>query len=216
MLKAGAAAMLLPCAQGAGAVRRTPDFYLTRLAYESGDWEAAPKMAANVLAALDASTSSRVDPVERVVALGDTRMLGAPFCFFGGRKLVQFSAVERHNFERYVRAGGFVFVNNCAPAAGSVFASSFEAEMARLFGAQALQRVPSTHPLFASFYRFDGPPATSRELTSYSAPQPLRALFLGGRIRVLYSNKDYASEWADGVSGSLRFAINIIEYALGA
>lgn len=174
------------------------DFYLTRLAYESGDWERAPGMAAQVLAALHASGSVRVDPRERVAALADARMLAAPFCFLAGAKLVQFTAAERSHVERYVRGGGFLL----ADGSGALFARSFEAEMARLFGARALQPLAPAHPLFSSFYRLDA--------------HPLRALVQDGRIRVLYSNAGYAREWERGAQDSLRLAVNIIHHALGA
>ena len=51
----------------------------------------------------------------------------------------------------------------------------------------------------------------------------LRAIEFGGRIRVLYSNKDYGCEWDYDFRNkrwlaidNTRFAINIIQYALGA
>lgn len=209
---AGLGASLFPAAVRA----RSHDFYLTRLAYGSGDWEAAPGMAAHVLGALAAASTLRVDPVERVAALDDTRMLAAPFCFLGGSRLVQFSAVERRHFARYVGGGGFVFVDGCSHPGAGLFGHSFETEMARSFGAQALQRLPHGHPLYSSFYRFAGAPPTGRELAGAAPPRHLRGLAIDGRLRVLYSTKDYPCEWEGGAADSLRFAVNIIHYALGA
>ena len=197
-MKLGAGAMLLPAVP---ARARPFDFDLTRLAYESGDWDTAPGMAAAVLRALHASGSLKVDPAERVLALEDARMLGAPFCFLGGRKLAQFNAAERRHLERYVRGGGFLL----ADGSGPLFARSFRDEMARLFGAQALQALGHAHPLYStlcsSFYRLDPPHGFS-------------AVSFSGRIRVLYSNSGYARAWEAG--DSLRLAVNIIHYALGA
>lgn len=197
-MKLGAGAMLLPAAR---LDARPFDFYLTRLAYESGDWDTAPGMAASVLRALDASGSVRVDPAERVLALSDARILGAPFCFLGGRRLVQFSAAERRHLARYVRGGGFVL----ADGSGPLFARSFGEEMAHLFGAQALRPVAPAHPLYSSFYRLDAPHGRA-----------LHAASFGGRIRVLYSDSGYARAWEAGAPDSLRLAVNIIHYALGA
>jgi hypothetical protein len=214
---AGAMLSLMPPLARAATARRDHDFYFTRLAYGSGDWEAAPGMAAHVLRTLAAASTLRVDPLERVVALDDARMLAAPFCFLGGSKLVQFSAIERRHLERYVRGGGFLFVDGCGPGAGGLFARSFEAELARLFGARALQRLAPSHPLYSSFYRFDGAPPTGREPAGDgAAPRHLSALLAGDRVRVLYSNKNYPCEWEGGAADSLRFAVNIIHYALGA
>src|SRR5471032_1234541 len=89
------------------------DFYFTRLTYESGDWDVDIRMPSNVLNSLVEYTTLRVDPVERIVALSDPKMLEAPFCYFAGHKLVQFTPAERKNIERYVKGGGFLFVDDC-------------------------------------------------------------------------------------------------------
>jgi hypothetical protein len=140
------------------------DFWFTRLMYESGDWDVDQRMPRTLLDALLQYTELRVDPVEHVIPLADPRMLDAPFCYLSGHKLVEFSPEERRNFERYVRDGGFVFVDDCNHDIDGLFARSFEAEMARIFGGDALKKLPSRHPLYRSFFDFDGPPATGLEL----------------------------------------------------
>ena len=122
------------------------DFYFTRLMYESGDWDVDIRMPSNVLNSLVEYTTLRVDPAERVVALSDPKMLEAPFCYLAGHKLVQFTPAERKNFERYVRGGGFVFVDDCNHDIDGLFAKSFEAELARMFGPKALHKIPNNHP----------------------------------------------------------------------
>jgi len=104
------------------------DFYFTRLTYESGDWDVDVRMPSNVLNSLVEYTTLRVDPVERIVALSDPKMLEAPFCYFAGHKLVQFTAAERKNLERYIKGGGFLFVDDCNHDIDGLFAKSFEAE----------------------------------------------------------------------------------------
>jgi hypothetical protein len=89
------------------------DFYFTRLMYESGDWDVDIRMPSNVLNSLVEYTTLKVDPAERMVSLADPKMLEAPFCYLAGHKLVQFTPAERSNFERYVKGGGFVFVDDC-------------------------------------------------------------------------------------------------------
>ncbi|WUR12837.1 DUF4159 domain-containing protein [[Empedobacter] haloabium] len=202
------------------------DFYFTRLTYESGDWDVDIRMPSNVLHSLVEYTTLKVDTVERIVALSDPKMLEAPFCYLAGHKLVQFTAAERNNFERYVKGGGFVFVDDCNHDIDGLFAKSFEAEMARIFGAKALHRIPNTHPLYSCFFRFDGPPNTGMELNGWGddlVHEYLQAIEVKGRIGVLYSNKDYGCEWDYDFRNkrwlavdNTRFAVNIIQYALGA
>jgi hypothetical protein len=208
------------------AAARAYDFWFTRLKYNSGDWDVDPRMPANVLTALIDYTTLRVDPVERVVALSDPAMLKAPFCYLAGHRLVEFDAAERTNFIRYVRNGGFVFVDDCNHDIDGLFAKSFEAEMARCFGADALKKLPNDHPLYSAFFRFDGPPATSMELNGWGddlVHDYLKGITMGGRLGLLYSNKDYGCEWDYDwrnkrflAEDNTRFAVNIIMHALTA
>jgi hypothetical protein len=202
------------------------DFYFTRLVYESGDWDTDVRMPSNVLNSLVEYTTLRVDPVERVVPLADPKMLEAPFCYLAGHKLVQFSPAERKNFERYVKGGGFVFVDDCNHDIDGLFAKSFEAEVARSFGAKALHKIANNHAVYSSFFKFDGPPNTGVELNGWGddlVHDYLKAVEINGRVRLLYSNKDYGCEWDYDfrnkrwlVIDNTRFAVNIIQYALGA
>ncbi|MDQ2821225.1 MAG: DUF4159 domain-containing protein [Pseudomonadota bacterium] len=203
------------------------DFYFTRLTYESGDWDVDIRMPSNVLNSLVEYTTLRVDTVERMVALADAKMLEAPFVYLAGHKLVQFTPAERRNFEKYVRGGGFVFVDDCNHDIDGLFAKSFEAEMAKIFGPKALAKIPNNHPIYSSFFKFpEGPPNTGAELNGWGddlVHDYLKAIVFNGRIRVLYSNKDYGCEWDYDFRNkrflavdNTRFAVNIIQYALGA
>ena len=222
LLAAGIAAAALPAV-----ARGNPgyDFWFTRLKYESGDWDVDQRMPANIATALVDYTSLRVDPKEHVVELADPRMLLAPFCYLSGHKLVEFNPAERRNFERYVRNGGFVFVDDCNHDIDGLFAKSFERQMADIFGGDALRRLPGDHPLYSSFFRFpDGPPATSYELNGWGddlVHDYLRGIEVGGRLGVLYSNKDYGCEWDYDwrnkrflAEDNTKFAVNIVVYAL--
>jgi len=203
------------------------DFYFTRLMYESGNWDVDVRMPSNVLNSLVEYTTLRVDTLEHMVALSDPKMLQAPFCYLAGHKLVQFTPAERRNFEQYVRGGGFVFVDDCNHDIDGLFAKSFEAEMAKIFGLNALKKITNKHPLYSCFFKFeDGPPTTGMELNGWGddlVHEYLKAIEIGGRVRVLYSNKDYGCEWDYDFRNkrflavdNTRFAVNIIQYALGA
>lgn len=201
-----------------------PDFVFTRLSYESGDWNVDERAPSNILNALIEYTTLRVDLEERVVALADPAMLTAPFCYLAGRRLLRFTPTERDHFERYVRQGGFVFVDDCNHDIDGLFARSFEAQMAEIFGPDALQRIPGDHALYSSFFEFDGPPRTAQELNGWGddlVHEYLKAIEINGRIAVLYSNKDYGCEWDFDfrnkrfmVTDTTRFAVNIVVYAM--
>ena len=227
-LRMALAAALLPAA-----LRPTPataaapyDFWFTRLKYNSGDWDVDQRMPNNVLTSLIDYTNLRVDPKERIIALSDPAMLTAPFCYLAGHKLVEFDAAERQNFEKYVKNGGFVMVDDCNHDIDGLFAKSFEAEIVKIFGPKALQKLPKTHPIYSSFFKFDGPPATGLELNGWGddlVHDYLKGITLDGRLGLLYSNKDYGCEWDYDwknkrflAEDNTRFAVNIVMYALNS
>ena len=200
------------------------DFTFTRLKYDSGDWDVDERMPNNLLNSLIEYTTIRVDPEERVIALADPAMLDAPFCYLAGHKLVQFNDAERTNFERYVRNGGFVFVDDCNHDIDGLFALSFEKQIREIFGEDALAKLPADHPIYSSFFEFDGPPATSFELNGWGDDlihDYLRGIDIDGRTGLLYSNKDYGCEWDYDyrnkrwlAEDNTRFAVNVALYAL--
>ena len=169
LLAGGLAGAVLAQRRCARPARRAAyDFWFTRLKYDSGDWDVDQRMPANLLDSLIEYTTLRVDPEERVVAAGrSARCCDAPFCYLAGHKLVEFNAGRARNFERYVRNGGFVFVDDCNHDIDGLFAKSFEAQMAAIFGADALTKLPNNHPLYRSFFTFDGPPTTAFELNGW-------------------------------------------------
>jgi hypothetical protein len=217
-----AAAMMPAAARAAGPY----DFWFTRLKYNSGDWDVDQRMPNNVLTSLIDYTNLRVDPKERIIALADPAMLTAPFCYLAGHKLVEFDAAERRNFENYVNNGGFVMVDDCNHDIDGLFAKSFEAEITRIFGARALQKIPKTHPIYSSFFKFDGPPATGLELNGWGddlVHDYLKGITIDGRLGLLYSNKDYGCEWDYDwknkrflAEDNTKFAVNIVMYALNS
>jgi len=200
------------------------DFWFTRLRYDSGDWDVDQRTPSNIITSLIDYTTLRVDPKEHVVALSDPKMLTAPFCYMAGHKLVEFSPAERRNFERYVRNGGFVMVDDCNHDIDGLFARSFEAQMAKIFGPGAIRELPKSHGIYRSFFKFDGPPNTALELNGWGddlVHEYLKGIEVNGRLGVLYSNKDYGCEWDYDwrnkrflAEDNTKFAVNIVMYAL--
>ena len=203
-----------------------PDFTFTRLQYASGNWDVDQRMPSNLLDSLVLYTTLDVEPEERVLPLRDPAMLQAPFCYMAGHRLVQFDREERAHFERYVRNGGFVFADDCNHDIDGLFARSFEAQMAEIFGPDALRKIPNDHALYSAFFDFDGPPTTSFELNGWGddlVHDYLKAIEIDGRIAVLYSNKDYGCEWDYDyrnkrwlAEDNTKFGVNIVMYAMTA
>ena len=211
-----------------GRVRsETSEFFFTRLRYVSGDWDVDPRMPSNLINSLIEYTNIKVDLDEHVVDLDSTDVFRSPFCYLAGHKLVEFTQRERQHFETYVRRGGFVFVDDCNHDIDGLFARSFERQMAEIFGPQALQKLSNDHELYHAFFEFtEGPPPTSFELNGWGddlVHEYLKAIEIEGRVRVIYSNKDYGCEWDYDfrnkrwlAEDNTRFAVNLAVYAMTA
>jgi len=89
-----------------------------------------------------------------------------------------------------------------------------------------LAELPNDHPLYSAFFKFEGPPTTSHELNGWGdnlVHKHLLAVQRNGRIGVLYSSKDYSSEWNYHPESkrflsvdNTKFAVNLVVYALTA
>lgn len=202
-------------------------FTFTRLRYTSGDWDTDQRMPSNILNSLIEYTTIPINTQEKIIDLSSPEIFQSPFCYLSGHKLVQFNAAERTNFKQYVQNGGFIFADDCNHDIDGLFARSFEAQMASLFGPNALKKIPPTHPIYSSFFKFEkGPPNTAFELNGWGDDlihDYLKAIEINGRIAVLYSNKDYGCEWDYDfrnkrflAEDNTKFGVNIVLYAMGS
>ena len=204
---------------------RASEFVFARLRYDSGDWDYNPKVAANILNSIVEYTSIKVYGEEVVITADSDELLAFPFLFMTGHKLVRFSPPEREGLAKFVRQGGLLFSDDCNHDVAGLFAVSFEQEMRTIFpGPGTLDKLPRSHPLYRAFFEFDGPPQTAHELNGWGddlVHDYLRGVEHGGRLGVLYSNKDYGCEWDYDWRNkrfqrddNTRFGVNIVAYAM--
>ena len=211
------------------------EFVFARLRYNSGDWDYNSKVAANVLDAIVQYTTIPVYPEEIVITPDSEELLSFPFVFMTGHTLVRFNAAERQNLVDFVDNGGLLFSDDCNHDINGLYAKSFEAEMRRAFpGPKTLEKIPNTHPIFRSFFKFpDGPPQTSHALNGWGddiVHEYVRGIVARGgrggdvqrdRLGVLYSNKDYGCEWDYDwrnkrfrTEDNTKFAVNVAVYVM--
>jgi len=199
------------------------DFVFATVQYESGDWDSAPLLPANVIDSLARYTSLAVAPSGRIVSLGSDALMGYPLAFMTGHLPVRFTGQERQVLARYLERGGLLFVDDHNHDVDGVFHRTATEELQRVAG--RLVKLPNTHPVYSAHFRFpDGPPNTSHELNGWgdNLVHPyLMGAERGGRLAVLYSNKDYSSEWNFHPDNkrfyavdNTRFAVNLVVYAL--
>jgi hypothetical protein len=214
------------------AVTRTPTsdatavpFVFATVRYESGDWDSAPLVPNNLIHSLAQYTDLEVVPEGVVVDLASPRIFDHPFLYLTGHLPVFFNSAESQNLVDFVERGGFLFVDDHNHDIDGAFHRSVTSELQRIFGSDRWRAIPKDHELYSSFFTFDdGPPITGHELSGWGDGLIHRELFgitVDDRIGVLYSNKDYSSEWSYHSDNkrflavdNTRFGVNILIYAL--
>ncbi len=193
-------------------------------------FDSAAKAIPNLVDAVNALTGITAK-VDEHLFVDSQELFRTPFVYITAQEAFELTDREKTNLEKYMRQGGFVFADN---ANAVVEFSQAEASLRQIFrdalGSQGQFRpIPNTHPLYHTFYDFDGPPVGS-ELDVPSDQEQwsisyrivaqhsyhLEGVFLGDRLVALYSDKGYVHKWAEnyGNEPQLRFGINVVVFAL--
>lgn len=191
--------------------------------YDSGDWDSAAMVPANLIDSVARYTSVDVAPTGAIVPLGSRDLFKYPLVYLTGHLPVRFSDVERSTLREYCRRGGLLFVDDHNHDIDGEFHRTAWEEIARTVG--PLVDLPNDHDLYRAFFVFqDGPPTTSHELNGWGdnlVHKHLQCVMQDGRIAVLYSSKDYSSEWNYHPDNkrflsvdNTRFGVNVVVYAL--
>jgi hypothetical protein len=198
-------------------------FVFATARYQSGDWDSAPLVPANLIDSVARYTSLDVLPTGVIVPLDSAELFEYPLLYLTGHLPVRFTNVERANVQKFLDRGGMLFVDDHNHDTGGVFYRTATEEITKTAG--KLVDLPNTHELYSCFFKFaDGPPTTSHELNGWGdnlVHKNLQAVMRGNRIEVLYSSKDYSSEWGYHPDtkrfqaiDNTKFGVNIIVYAL--
>jgi hypothetical protein len=191
--------------------------------YESGDWDSAPLVPPNLIDSIARYTSIDVAPTGVIVPLSSPDLGRHPLLYLTGHLPVRFTDAERTRLRTYLERGGMLFADDHNHDIDGAFHKTLTEEIARTIG--PLVELPNTHPLYTAFFAFpDGPPTTSHELNGWGdnlVHKHLLAVLRHDRIVVLYSNKDYSSEWSYHPDNkrfqsvdNTKFGVNIVVYAL--
>lgn len=199
------------------------EFVWATAQYDSGDWDSAAMVPANLIDSIARYTSVDVAPTGAIVPLGSRDLFKYPLVYLTGHLPVRFSEVERTTVREYCRRGGMLFVDDHNHDIDGEFHRTAWEEIARAVG--PLVDLPNDHELYRAFFVFpDGPPTTSHELNGWGdnlVHKQLQCVMRDGRIAVLYSSKDYSSEWNYHPDNkrflsvdNTRFGVNVVVYAL--
>jgi hypothetical protein len=202
--------------------RRIP-FVFATAQYESGDWDSAPLVPANIIDSIARYTNIPVAPQGIIVPLSSEEVFHSPLLYLTGHLPVRFTPKESDVMLAYVNRGGLLFIDDHNHDVDGPVPKSVVEELRRIFG--ALVPLPNSHALYHAFFTFEnGAPTTSHELNGWGdnlVHDHLLAVLHHNRIGVLYSNKDYSSEWSYHPDNkrfqsvdNTKFAVNLVVYAL--
>jgi hypothetical protein len=198
-------------------------FVFATAKYASGDWESAPSLPESVIDAVVRYTTIDIAPTGVYVDLSSHELFNFPFVWMTGHLPVRFTDEERRNVKQYVERGGLLMIDDHNHDITGQFHKTANEEIERIFG--KMTRLPKDHELYKCFFVFDdGPPNTHHELNGYGDDllhKYLDAVLVNGRIGLIYSSKDYSSEWNFHAETKkfmqqdpTKFGVNLVVYAL--
>ncbi|MEP7324940.1 MAG: DUF4159 domain-containing protein, partial [Gemmatimonadota bacterium] len=142
------------------------EFVFATAQYESGDWDSAPLLPANIIDSVARYTSLAVAPTGAIVPLGSPDLLRYPLVFLTGHLPVRFNQGESRMLRDLIGRGGMLFVDDHNHDVDGVFHRTAIEEITRVAG--PLADLPNDHPLYSAYFHFtDGPPTTSHELNGW-------------------------------------------------
>lgn len=221
VLAAGAASLLgTSRAQAAGA----GDLRVAQLD-AGGLWNPRPDTLRRLLWEVSQRTSIEVDL--EVAALGptDKKLFRHPLLYWAGTGAVpELPADGVRLLRRWLTYGGTLLIDSADAEAGGGFDQSVRRELERILPQRPLERVPTDHVVYKTFYLVD------QQAGRVIRKGHVEGITLEKRLAVVYSENDLGGAWARDAFGrwehavtpggdrqremSYRFGINIIMYAL--
>ena len=190
-------------------------FAITRLKYGGGgDWYANPSSLPNLVKAVKQRTSIPVCDSIPVIEIMDKNLFHHPFLYMTGHGDIRLTNAERLRLRKYLIGGGFLWADD-----NYGLDQSLRRELRSLFPENPLVELPSTHPLYSSFYKLPGLPKIHEH---DGKPAEGLGIFFEGRLVVFYS---YSSDIGDGMEDlhvhndgeqlhelALRMGVNIVSW----
>ncbi|HET7633015.1 MAG TPA: DUF4159 domain-containing protein [Gemmatimonadaceae bacterium] len=213
-----AGAALRPVMEAPVVAASPPHLTIARLQYGGGgDWYANPSSLPNLLAAIRARTTLRVDRTEARVTLMDDRLFDYPFIHVTGHGNIHFTDAEVVRLREYLERGGFLHVDD-----NYGLDPYFRREIKRVFPNRPLVDVPLSHPIYHIVYDF--PKGLPKIHVHDGLPARGYGIFLGSRLAVFYSfSSDLGNGWEDPDvyhdppalhEAALRMGVNLFVYAV--
>ncbi|MGR3309153.1 MAG: DUF4159 domain-containing protein [Candidatus Brocadiales bacterium] len=200
-------------------------FTFAQIVYKGGNWNPRPNSGKRLIWELIKRTSieARLDIV--TIRADSPGIFEYPFLYMAGdQEFPPFSKAEIENLRRFLEFGGTLLVDDCLGRPQFGFDNCMRREMKRLFPRTKLEKLPSTHSVYRSFYLINQP------VGRLMANPYLEGITIDNRSVLIYSQNDLGGAWAKDNFGNweyevtpggarqrkmaFRMGINVILYAL--
>ena len=191
----------------------------------NGGWRPAPYALPNLAGHLSARASVDVVTKAEPIRLDQPSLFEHPIIYMAGQHDFALKPEERTALKRYLERGGFLFADACCGR--GAFDKAFRRLMSDLFGSDALDPLPKTHPILSGQIGYDISHVTYQPIVRQERPDLTRPELYGvevnGRTAVVYSPYDIgcALEAHKGyhcrgyvTADAQRVGVNIVLYAL--
>ena len=177
--------------------------FVPAVAQHGGRWDGRMSGLRRLAWELQRRTSVEVVAEARAMPLTSPRLFDHPFLYLGGDgDYPPLSSAEVEALRRYLVFGGFLLADANDGSSGRGFDASFRRDLAKVLPGAPLEPVPAAHVVYKSFFLLDSAPGRL-----FLHPQ-LKAVNLGNRTAVLYSQNDLAGAWERDESGAYAYEVS--------
>jgi hypothetical protein len=178
-------------------------FVFAQLVYDGGNWDPEPEAWPSLAQVLEASTSIDAEAARRPLRLLSPELFRHPFLYMAGDSSFQsFQDDEIAILRRYLKHGGTLVGDDCGGTPGHGFDASFRREMGRIFPESPMERLPSDHTVYRSFFLIRG--MGGRNIVSPF----LEGVNVGAATPVIYSPNGLAAAWSKNRDGGWRHTVS--------
>lgn len=182
-----------------------------------GDWYSNPTALPNLVEFTNEKTKSKISKVIKEVKPEDPELFNFPFVYLTGHGNIYFPDDAAANLRRYLLSGGFLHADD-----NYGLRPYFEEAIKKVFPNRKLKKLPNSHPIFKSEFKFENGLPKIHEHDG----KPAEAFGIEddrGRLMVLFTfESDLGNGWEDpSVHGdpenirleALKMGANILKYA---
>lgn len=156
-----------------------------------GDWYANPTSLPNLISFCNQQLNMNIHPEPVTVEVGSPEIFNYPFIHMTGHGNVVFSEQEKDNLSTYLKAGGFLHVDD-----NYGMDQYIRPQLNELLPGNSLVELPFNHEIYKTYFKFsNGVPKIHEHDDN---PPKAYGLFYDGRLVLVYTYEaDLGDGWED-------------------